>query len=116
MANFSEKIITVIEKARERSEHARHLIALTISGVITLIIFLIWAFILIPARLNDVKVVQKDTENSPFRSFKAQVSGMYDDFLKSIKGNSTNSDALDGSLLQNQYQKIKSQVQSTQSN
>jgi hypothetical protein len=73
MQKFSEKTLNVIEKAREKPEHVRHMIAFIISGGATLILFLVWAFVLMPSSLHGIAEKGNREGASPFAVFKAQV-------------------------------------------
>ncbi len=106
MQNFSEKTLGMIEKARTKPEHVRHMLAFAISGGATLILVLVWAFVLLPQNFN--KIAEENTnevKNSPFAVFKAQVGSAYRGFMGSISEQKENLD------WQNQYEKIKSEAQ-----
>lgn len=110
MSNILEKTLKVIEKTREKPEHVRHLVSLSVAGGFTLVLFLMWAFILLPMRFDSPVLAEKSKEISPFASLKAQVGSAYDDFLKTLK-NQDGTNENSKSLWQNSYEKIKSEAQ-----
>jgi len=114
MSGFTEKTLKAIETARTKSERARHTIALIIAGTFTFVLFLIWAFILLPFRFNSVTADNEQESNSPFQALKAQVGGAYDDFMKTAGGQIQKLKGSDTGSLQVEYQKIKSQAQTEQ--
>ncbi len=111
MKNFLEKTLNTIEHTRSKSENARHAIALGISGGVTLVLFLIWAFVLLPFKFEQIveNSSPKIQNNSPFASLKAQIGSAYESFLSSVD---SKTDSMQENLdWQNQYERIKSEAQ-----
>ena len=111
MSGFTEKTLKAIETARTKSERVRHTIALIIAGSFTFVLFLIWAFILLPFRFNSVTTVKEQEDNSPFQALKAQVGSAYNDFMQNVGSQMQKLKGSDTGSLQVEYQKIKSQAQ-----
>lgn len=111
MTNITDKTLGVIEKTRQKPEHIRHIVSLTIAGTVTLALFLVWAFVLLPFRFSESGEVVKKDDISPFTALKAQVGGLYDSFLSDFKNQV--GDTQDKSLWQSSYEKIKSEAQAT---
>ncbi len=110
MQKVLERFLDSIEGARKKSEKTRHAIALGLSGGVTLILFLIWAFVLLPFQFEKVaeNSLPKNQDNSPFASLKAQIGGAYESFLASINNKK---DSVQENLdWQNQYERIKSEA------
>ena len=107
MEKIIEKILGSIEKLREKPDHIRHGVALGIAGGVTLMLFIIWLFVLFPINIDQIAQSAPEQNNSPFDSLKAQVSSAYDNFTKDLQNNSA---FKSGTNWQNSYEKIKSQV------
>lgn len=107
MQKFIEKFLVSIEKLRDKPEHVKHGVALGVAGGVTLILFLIWSFVLLPLRFEDPKIAEKQQEESPFASLTAQVSSAYKDLMNVFKESNTQNVSW-----QDSYNKMKSQVTS----
>lgn len=111
MAGITEKTLNAIEAARTKSESARHSIALIIAGAFTVAVALVWVFVLLPFRLDNVAQGEVMESNSPFSALKAQVSGAYDDLMKNIHGQVEKVTGGEATSIQDEYQKMKLQAQ-----
>ncbi len=83
MNNIGEKTLKAIEKARGKSERVRHIIALSIAGGFTFILFIVWIFVLLPVQMTSTEKVAS-SDNSPLVSLKAQVIGAWNDLKNSV--------------------------------
>ena len=106
MTDITEKTLSQIEKIREKPVHTRNLFALVLAGGITFVLFLLWAFVLLPYRIDIVASKSNDQskEASPFSVLRAQVGSAWDSITNTINNNKS----LDW---QNQYNRIKSETQ-----
>src|SRR3989344_6666730 len=104
MGQLTEKTLNAIEKARQKPAHMRHAIALSVAGGFTLVLFLVWVFVLLPYRSAYVAEESKGNspDNSPLASLKAQVGSAWNNLTGPLKDKKID--------WQDEYEKIKSEA------